>query len=116
MPKDAPSPAPPAPSSPSPLTGPTVASAADEQRTEPVDDNASSKSNNSDHCDGPTQPLPLQFGNLLDCKPRPMGVTIASAFDGECLRDNDGTHLDYEAPNAAKVHHDWHNDCLSKMR
>lgn len=82
----------PTPPTPSPLTQPSITSAIDEACAVPNEED--SATNDSDCCDGPTQTLPSQDGDLPNCKPTPMDAKIASAFDGQCLRDNDGTHLD----------------------
>ena len=51
-------------------------------------------SNDSDFYTRLTQTLPSQFGDLPNYMPILMDVKLASLFDSEYLRNNDGIHLD----------------------
>ena len=76
---------------PSPLTQPTVTNVLGTDSPSSSDENSNI---DSDYYTGPTQTLPTQFGDLPNYIPTHMDVSIASVFDGEHLRDNDGTQLD----------------------
>ena len=47
----------------------------------------------SNNNDSPTPAISI-IGDLPDCKYIHADAILATVYDGECVRDNDGTHLD----------------------
>ena len=66
---------------------------------EPTNNTTDADQNNKTNEDIITAPNPI--GNLDGYITTEMYIRLSEAFDGECTRDNDGTHLDREIPDDA---------------